>query len=133
MAKLAPTPDPSGSDNIAYLSDYTREVSASDDSGLAYIGEAVEGAREVFNSGRTRSLEWREQQLAGLQRMLGKHGQEIAEAVHRDVGKPVMDAFMSDVMNAKGHVAELRKNLRKYTARKKIPTVAAAQPGARRG
>ncbi|MDD9935458.1 MAG: aldehyde dehydrogenase family protein [Myxococcales bacterium] len=120
---------PKQPDNIAYISDYTREVDGSDDASLAYIGETVEALRATFDSGKTRSLEWRTEQLGQLMRMFSKHGQEIAEATHKDVGKPVMDAYMAEVAGARGHVAELRKNLRKYTKDQRVPTVAAAQPG----
>lgn len=128
MSGPAATPSPA-SEKIAYISDYTNKVDGSTEAGLAHIGEAVTSLRAAFDAGTTRPLEWRDKQLGALLKMFSEHGDAIAEAVHKDVGKPVADAYMAEVSGAKGHVAELKKNLRKYTAPKKVPTVAAAMPG----
>lgn len=44
-------------------------------------------ARAAFRSGRCRSLEFRLQQLKGLERMLQEREQEILAAIHADLHK----------------------------------------------
>ena len=117
------------SGNIAYISDYAREQRPSVDDSLVYIGQAVAELRSAFDAGKTRSLDFRRQQLAALERLFENHGDEIAAALQQDLGKPAIDAWTAEVSGARGHVAELRKNLDKWTAPIKVPTVAAAKPG----
>ena len=46
--------------------------------------------RASFDSGRTRPLEYRQEQLAGLARFLKERESEIESAIHQDLGRPVV-------------------------------------------
>ncbi|MGD7789548.1 aldehyde dehydrogenase family protein [Propionibacteriaceae bacterium Y1700] len=53
--------------------------------------------RTVFESGRTRPLEWRRAQLDGLHRLLVEHGDELAAALHQDLGKPATESWLTEI------------------------------------
>lgn len=54
---------------------------------MSKIGDVVNRAREAFNSGRTRPLQFRIQQLEALQRMITEHQPEITAALASDLHK----------------------------------------------
>jgi aldehyde dehydrogenase (NAD+) len=72
--------------------------------------------RSTFESGRTRPLAWRKEQLAGLRRMLDECDTELVDALSADLGRPRMEGFFADLGHAKlelrhlhGHVADWMK------------------------
>jgi aldehyde dehydrogenase (NAD+) len=72
--------------------------------------------RTTFESGRTRPLAWRKEQLAGLRRMLEENDRQLVDALAADLGRPSMEAFAADIGHAKmelrhlhGHVADWMK------------------------
>lgn len=52
---------------------------------MSKISEVVQRARAAFNSGRTRSLQFRIQQLEGLRRMIKEREKDIAGALAADL------------------------------------------------
>ncbi len=46
--------------------------------------------RKVFNSGRTKSLEWRKRQLEALVQMINDHSEDMCEAMKKDLNKVVL-------------------------------------------
>ncbi|WP_328349892.1 aldehyde dehydrogenase family protein [Mycobacterium sp. NBC_00419] len=75
--------------------------------------------RRVFNSGRTRPLEWRSQQLRAIERMCDEREPEIAEALGRDLGRPAFDAWLGDIGSTKAEAAFARKHLKKWVKPKR--------------
>ncbi|MEV0439763.1 aldehyde dehydrogenase family protein [Streptomyces spectabilis] len=53
--------------------------------------------RATFRSGRTRPLDWRERQLTRLRTLLSEHREDLADALHADLGKPRAEAYRSEV------------------------------------
>ncbi|MFH8989743.1 aldehyde dehydrogenase family protein [Streptomyces sp. NPDC017940] len=53
--------------------------------------------RATFRTGRTRPLAWRRQQLTRLRDMLTEHREDIADALHADLGKPRAEAYRSEI------------------------------------
>ncbi|EPH42583.1 aldehyde dehydrogenase family protein [Streptomyces aurantiacus] len=53
--------------------------------------------RATFRTGRTRPLAWRERQLTRLREMLTEHREDIADALHADLGKPRAEAYRAEV------------------------------------
>jgi hypothetical protein len=62
----------------------------------------VQELQEVFASRRTRSAEWREEQLKAMARMMKEREGEICEALRLDLNKPAIEAFVSEVMSRIG-------------------------------
>ena len=50
--------------------------------------ELVAGVRKTFESGRTKDLKWRKQQLRQLKAMVFNEHEKIASAITRDHGGP---------------------------------------------
>ena len=87
--------------------------------------------RATFDSGRTRSLEWRREQLQGMQQLVADHGDDFAKALHADFRKPALEALTADVGQAKGEAALALKNLEKWTRPEKMRGMG-SMPGAGR-
>ncbi len=67
--------------------------------------------RATFESGRTRPLAWRKQQLAGLRRMLDECEGELVDALHDDLGRPRMEAFAADIGHTKAELRQLARHI----------------------
>ncbi len=61
------------------------------------IGGAVAAARDTFNSGRTRPLEWRRRQLKGIIRLVEENQDRIVEALSRDLHRPHFEGVLLEV------------------------------------
>ena len=57
----------------------------------------VNGLRKTFSSGKTKSYEWRMSQLESISKMIDEKEKEIIEALHKDLLKPELEAFLSEV------------------------------------
>ncbi|KAL6903414.1 hypothetical protein ACP4OV_004227 [Aristida adscensionis] len=91
----------------------------------AGVGEEVRELREAYESGRTRSVAWRQAQLRGLLRLLREREEEAFQALHDDLGKHRAEAYRDEVaaylvgMLAKSATAALRE-LGRWTAPEKV-------------
>ncbi len=79
------------------------------------IHDHVNAAQEAFRSGRTRPLDWRRRQLAGMRAMLEEQGPAIEAAVHADLGRHPFEAYVSEVAAVLGEVRHAERNLRRWT------------------
>lgn len=77
----------------------------------ATISERVAALRDTFDGGRTRTLAWREQQLDGLLTVLSDFSTELVEALGRDMGKPPVEAMVTDISFTKNDVKHIRKHV----------------------
>lgn len=87
---------------------------------IGSIPAQVSRLRQTFESGRTRPLEWRRQQLKQLIAMHDDHADEFIVALHDDFGKPTFEAFTSDVGQGKMEAKSALKNLKKWTRPERI-------------
>ena len=60
------------------------------------LSAKVARLRASFESGRTRPLEYRLEQLAGIARFLKECESEIESAIHRDLGRPSIEIYSSE-------------------------------------
>ncbi|MFJ9135753.1 aldehyde dehydrogenase family protein [Streptomyces sp. NPDC102256] len=51
----------------------------------------------TFRSGRTQPIAWRTEQLGRLRELLTAHGEELAAALHEDLGKSSAEAFRTEI------------------------------------
>ena len=93
------------------------------------IASIVQRARDTFDSGRTRPLEWRRAQLDGLRKLLENHSEELLAALAADLGKPSGEAWITDIGFTIGEVKLLQKNLNKWTKPERVKTPIVAMPG----
>jgi aldehyde dehydrogenase (NAD+) len=75
--------------------------------------------RRVFATGRTRTLEWRQAQLRGIERMCEERETEIAQALATDLGRSAFEAWLGDVSSTKAEATFARKNVKKWMRRKR--------------
>ncbi len=76
--------------------------------------------RTTFETGRTRTLEWRRAQLQGLRRMLEERDGELVAALGEDLGRPAMEAFTGDIGPAKVELHHIDKHLAAWMRPKKV-------------
>jgi aldehyde dehydrogenase (NAD+) len=89
----------------------------------------VSQLRSSFDSGRTRPLAYRQQQLAGVARFLQEHERDIEEALHHDLGKPALEAFTAEIAFTAREVALTRKKLSTWARPQRVHTPLFAKPG----
>ncbi len=78
----------------------------------SFIKELLIKQREYFNSGETRSLEFRAEQLRKAQSLLIDHEDEIFEALNMDLGKSAMESYISEVGFVQAELRYMLKNIR---------------------
>ncbi|KAM3293703.1 hypothetical protein ACQJBY_036940 [Aegilops geniculata] len=66
----------------------------------AAAAAVMEELRGSFREGRTRPAEWRTAQLRALVRMIEEKEEDISDALHADLAKPRMEAYLHEVPSA---------------------------------
>jgi aldehyde dehydrogenase (NAD+) len=89
----------------------------------------VERLRTAFSSDRTKSADWRDQQLAALKRMLLEHEGDFLDALGEDLGKPQLEGWVTELSYVTGEIDHCRKHLRRWMRPRKVSTPVFAQPG----
>lgn len=84
------------------------------------IPPMVARMRATFDSGKTRSLAWRREQLQGLLRFSKEQSARLAEALHADLRKPAMEAYAADLSQVTNEAKLALKNLNKWTKPERI-------------
>jgi aldehyde dehydrogenase (NAD+) len=82
------------------------------------IPGTVRRLRETFKTGRTRSLDWRRQQLHALEKMMLDNEGAIAEALEKDLGRSPFEAWLADIASTAGEAKDAAKNVRKWMRRR---------------
>jgi aldehyde dehydrogenase (NAD+) len=85
--------------------------------------------RDAFNSGRTRSYEWRRAQLQGLLRMLRENEMALGDAMHADLGRSHFEGWGSETNFVANEINHSLKHLRDWMKPERVPTPTAIQPG----
>jgi aldehyde dehydrogenase (NAD+) len=78
----------------------------------------VRRLRETFASGRTRSVEWRKQQLQAMERMMVENEAAVAAALEQDLGRGAFESWLADIASTAGEAKDAAKNVRKWMRRK---------------
>lgn len=82
------------------------------------IPGTVRRLRDTFKTGRTRTVEWRKQQLEALERMMTENEGAIAEALEKDLGRSPFEAWLADIVSTAGEAKDAAKNVKKWMRRK---------------
>lgn len=101
---------------------------AEKDSEFAYIGETVDSLRQTFDSGRTKDLKWRENQLDGLIAMMRENETAIFDAAQKDIGKSAHEEWFTEIQGLVSRIKVYRKKLRSWVRSEKVPTLPLVQP-----
>lgn len=82
------------------------------------IPATVRRLRETFASGRTRSVEWRKQQLHALERLMTENEGAIADALAKDLDRKPFEAWLADIASTAGEAASAAKSVGKWMKRR---------------
>jgi aldehyde dehydrogenase (NAD+) len=82
------------------------------------IPGTVRRLRDIFKTGRTRSIEWRKQQLRALERLMTDNEPAIAAALEQDLGRKPFEAWLADIASTAGEAKDAAKNVGKWTRRR---------------
>ncbi|GAU25402.1 hypothetical protein TSUD_70540 [Trifolium subterraneum] len=82
----------------------------------------VRELRNNFDSGKTKSYEWRISQLQAISKMLEEKENEIIDALHKDVSKPRLEAYITEVFQAKTSCNEALQELKHWMKPEKVST-----------
>lgn len=92
------------------------------------MNTVVAELREVYRTGRTRPLEWRDAQLAAIASMLSENTAAWENALASDLGKPAIESYLTEVGETLGAIEYLRSHVRDWVATRRVPTPMALQP-----
>src|SRR6476659_4577304 len=78
------------------------------------IPAVVARLRETFKTGRTRSLDWRKQQLQALEKMMVENEETIAAALADDLDRSPFEAWLADSAATAAEARYAYKNVGKW-------------------
>lgn len=93
------------------------------------IAPLVHELRRSFRAGRSRSFEWRQRQLDGLQRFIEERKDDLTAALVEDLGKPPLEAFGAELAFTLGEIEAARRKLRDWMKPEPVHTPLVTQPG----
>ncbi|MBW2456421.1 MAG: aldehyde dehydrogenase family protein [Deltaproteobacteria bacterium] len=91
--------------------------------------DVVQRLRRSYESGRTRSLSWRREQLEGLKRMVQEREEEILTALAADLGKPHFEGYAAEVAYIAQDVTHALRHLDSWMKPQRVRTPIMTQPG----
>ncbi len=93
------------------------------------VAATVARLRQTFATGRTRSIEWRKQQLLQLAKLMEENEGAIAQALAEDLDRNPAEAFIADIATTVAEAKYAAKRLRRWTRRKYLLLEAPQLPG----
>jgi aldehyde dehydrogenase (NAD+) len=81
------------------------------------VASVVARVRRTFATGRTRSVEWRKQQLQALEKLVTENEAAIADALQKDLGRQPFEAWLADIASTASEAHDAAKNVGKWTKR----------------
>ncbi|KAK9950232.1 hypothetical protein M0R45_005733 [Rubus argutus] len=91
-------------------------------------GLVVKELRKSFNSGRTKSYEWRMLQLNNVARMLDEKEKDIIEALYKDLSKPELETYIAEISTLKSSCQEALEGLKHWMIPEKVKTSISTYP-----
>jgi aldehyde dehydrogenase (NAD+) len=85
--------------------------------------------RSTFDGGRTRTLAWRQGQLAGLERFLREREKELCEALAADLRRTPFESVLFDTASVLPEIKHARKHLARWMKPRKVATPINVKPG----
>ena len=76
--------------------------------------------RENYQSGRTKTLQWRLDQLRAVYKILVDHQDELADAVYKDLGRCARETYIMELLQLKNEIALFSKELKNWISPQKV-------------
>jgi aldehyde dehydrogenase (NAD+) len=89
----------------------------------------VAGLRAGFESGETRPLKNRRQQLKALLRFLKERERDIETALRADLGRPAIEVYPTEIAFMASEISLALKKLKSWSKPVRVPTALVGQPG----
>ncbi|MDH6131058.1 aldehyde dehydrogenase (NAD+) [Kitasatospora sp. MAA4] len=96
------------------------------------IATTVADLRATFDSGRTKPLAWRLQQLAALRSLLTEQAETFQQALHADLGKSPAEAYRTEIGFTLNELDHTVQHLQEWLRPKPAPVPDAFLPAAAR-
>jgi aldehyde dehydrogenase (NAD+) len=96
--------------------------------GAAYA-ELIGHLRTTFESGRTRSVTWRREQLKALLAMLTEHEADFVAALREDLGRHPVEAMVADIGVSRLHIKYLLSHFESWSKPTKVGPGLLSLPG----
>jgi aldehyde dehydrogenase (NAD+) len=93
------------------------------DPGVALMepGATVSRLRAAFDAGHTRPAAWRRRQLAAFARLVREGGRELTDAMRRDLGKPPVESWVTEIGFVAREIDGLAKHLDAWMRPRRVP------------
>jgi aldehyde dehydrogenase (NAD+) len=85
--------------------------------------------RREFATGRTRSRQWRLQQLRGIERLVEERESEISATIAEDLGRSAFESWLGEVASTKAEAVYARKHLRSWMRARRAQLPMSQLPG----
>ncbi|MFP6665611.1 MAG: aldehyde dehydrogenase family protein [Deltaproteobacteria bacterium] len=95
---------------------------------ITIIPGIVADLRQYFRGGQTRPLSWRRAQLGRLRDLFTENKEALQEALAQDLGKPSVEAYISDIAVVVAEIDLVLKGLSQWTRPEKVATPLTQQP-----
>ncbi len=92
------------------------------------ITDIVQAQRTFFRTGETLPIKYRKQALNKLKKAIQAHEKELLEALHTDLGKSEMEAYMCEVGLTISEIDYISARLRRWARNKRVCTPLANFP-----
>jgi len=89
----------------------------------------VTALRRSFDEGLTRPIAWRKEALRAMKRLVAEGEPELLDAMHADLGKPAVEARLTDLSFVQAEVDVMLKHLERWTRPEHVSVPAVQQPG----
>ena len=106
-----------------------RDPSRSASPGSESAADVVKRLRFAFDSGRTRPVEWRKEQLHALRRMLADGEVALTTALGRDLGKSAIEGFVTEIAIVRAEIDYALQHLDGWLRPKKVHVPTKQLPG----
>ena len=92
-------------------------------------GSVAARLRATFASGRTRTVEWRRDQLRALDRLLVEGESELLDSLARDLGKPRLEGYLTEIAFVRSEIADTLHHLTRWLRPEKVRVPVKQRPG----
>ena len=89
----------------------------------------IDGLKRTFATGRTKSYQWRVEQLSALKLLIEENSNAILSALHADLGKCETESWLAEIGYSLADIKGNLKRLKTWMKPSKISTPMITQPG----
>jgi aldehyde dehydrogenase (NAD+) len=89
----------------------------------------VHELRETFETGLTRPLDWRREELRAVKRLLAEGEEELIAAMREDIGKPAVEARLTDLSFVSAEVDVMSRHLDRWARPERVAVPLVQMPG----